>query len=215
MPIGLRIISNAIYVSLLRKGKKRYYENLNLNCITDNKKFWKTVKPFFSDKHPPNVSMILRENRKVISDDKKCAEVFNQYFATTVDELDIDRKLHTENTDGVDDPILGAITKYRNHPSILKIKEKIKVAKAFNFCSVSIAEVKFEIQDMDSSKAAPTNNIPIKVLKNSTQVYSEAIQSCYNLTVAHAAFPNLQKNADISPIFKQGDRLKKNQLHTC
>ena len=44
---------------------------------------------------------------------------------------------------------------------------------------------------------------------NSTQVCSEAIQSCYNLTIAHAAFPNLLKNADISPIFKQGDRLKK------
>ena len=37
-------------VNLLRKVKKNYYANLNLKCITDNKKFWNTVKPFFSDK---------------------------------------------------------------------------------------------------------------------------------------------------------------------
>ena len=34
-------------VSLLRKSKLNYYGNLNEKDITDNKKFWKTVKPFF------------------------------------------------------------------------------------------------------------------------------------------------------------------------
>ena len=34
-------------VSLLRKTKINYYGNLNEKDITDNKKFWKTVKPFF------------------------------------------------------------------------------------------------------------------------------------------------------------------------
>ena len=36
---------------LFRKEKKQYYNNLDINLITDNKKFWKTVKPLFSDKH--------------------------------------------------------------------------------------------------------------------------------------------------------------------
>ena len=36
--------------SLLRKTKKAYYSNLNVENIADNKKFWKTVKSFFSDK---------------------------------------------------------------------------------------------------------------------------------------------------------------------
>ena len=39
-------------VSLLRRIKKYFYENLNPKFITDNKKFWKQVKPFFSDKSP-------------------------------------------------------------------------------------------------------------------------------------------------------------------
>ena len=37
-------------VSLLRKTKKDYYANLNEKDIADNKKFWLTVKPLFSDK---------------------------------------------------------------------------------------------------------------------------------------------------------------------
>ena len=33
-------------VSLLRKSKKDYFANLNEKNITDNKRFWKTVKLF-------------------------------------------------------------------------------------------------------------------------------------------------------------------------
>ena len=37
-------------VNLLRKIKNNYYANLEINNVTDNKKFCSTVKPFFSDK---------------------------------------------------------------------------------------------------------------------------------------------------------------------
>ena len=37
-------------VSLLRKFKSDYFRNLNEKNINDNKTFWKTIKPFLSDK---------------------------------------------------------------------------------------------------------------------------------------------------------------------
>ena len=37
-------------VSLLRKSERDYFANLNKKNITDNKRFWKTVKPFLSKK---------------------------------------------------------------------------------------------------------------------------------------------------------------------
>ena len=37
-------------VSFLRKSKKDYFPNLNEKNITDKKRLWKTVKPFFSKK---------------------------------------------------------------------------------------------------------------------------------------------------------------------
>ena len=38
-------------VSLLQKSKKNYFANLNEKNFTDNKRFWKTAKPFLSKKN--------------------------------------------------------------------------------------------------------------------------------------------------------------------
>ena len=37
-------------VSLIRSEKKNFFNNINTSDITDNKTFWKTAKPFFTDK---------------------------------------------------------------------------------------------------------------------------------------------------------------------
>ena len=37
-------------VNLLRKSKKQYFSNINISDVTDNKSFWKSVKPYFSSK---------------------------------------------------------------------------------------------------------------------------------------------------------------------
>ena len=37
-------------VALLRNTKKNYYENIDEKEVTDNKTFWRTIKPYLSDK---------------------------------------------------------------------------------------------------------------------------------------------------------------------
>ena len=37
-------------LALVRRAKQQYFSSLALSLIVDNKKFWKTVKLFFSDK---------------------------------------------------------------------------------------------------------------------------------------------------------------------
>ena len=37
-------------VSLIRRAKKQFFSNLYTDDVTDNKAFWKTVKPLFTDK---------------------------------------------------------------------------------------------------------------------------------------------------------------------
>ena len=71
-------------VSLFREKKRKVYNNLNINLITDNKKLWKQVKPFFSDKTPFNNNIMLIENNQIVSDNKKCAEVMNNFFSDVV-----------------------------------------------------------------------------------------------------------------------------------
>ena len=50
MPTEQLITNNVIIVSLIRKEKKAYVSNLTIRDVTDNKTFWRKVKPFFLEK---------------------------------------------------------------------------------------------------------------------------------------------------------------------
>ena len=78
-------------VSLLRKTKKRYYENLNEKSVVDNKLFWKTVKPLLSDKVMGKNHIHLIEKDELIKSDLETAEVFNNFFSNIVQNLKISR----------------------------------------------------------------------------------------------------------------------------
>ena len=53
-------------VSLLRKEKKQFYSNLTTNILTENRTFWKTVKPFLTGKTNKTSRMTLIEEERVI-----------------------------------------------------------------------------------------------------------------------------------------------------
>ena len=57
-------------VTLLTKATKQYFLNLEPEFITDNKKFWKSVKPLFSDKITVKEIINLTENEKILSSDR-------------------------------------------------------------------------------------------------------------------------------------------------
>ena len=67
-------------VSLLRKTKTQYYSNLDEKNVTDNKAFWKTVKPFLSDKITSKEKITLIEENEIVSNDENTAQVLNTFF---------------------------------------------------------------------------------------------------------------------------------------
>ena len=114
-------------VKMLRQAKFDYYKTLDIKCLTDNRKFWKTVKPLFSDKIQASSKITLVENEVLVTDDKEVAEIFNEYFVNITDSLGIIQpKDALTPTDGLQDPVEIAIKKYSSHPSIKMISEKIK-----------------------------------------------------------------------------------------
>ena len=64
----------------MRKTKANYYENLDEKDITDNKKIWKTVKPFLSYKSINNYKINLNENGELIHSESKKAQLLNELF---------------------------------------------------------------------------------------------------------------------------------------
>ena len=65
---------------LYKKERKFFYSNLELNEITDNKLFWKAIKPLLSEKCIQSSKISLVSNNKVISEDLELAKTFNNYF---------------------------------------------------------------------------------------------------------------------------------------
>ena len=57
-------------VNLLLKTKKDYFQNLNLQDFSDNRKFWKTIKPYFSNKGLNSNKFLLKEKRNLVSNEK-------------------------------------------------------------------------------------------------------------------------------------------------
>ena len=109
-------------VFLSRKTKINYYGNLNEKYITDNKNFWKTVKPLLSDKSINSDKIHLTENKALINSDSKTAEVSNEFFSNIVKNLEIPEYVKLNSSfQNIKD--FKAILKYKNHPSIIVIKE--------------------------------------------------------------------------------------------
>ena len=70
-----------------KKTKKSNYANLNEKDIVDNKQFWRTVKPLFSDKTKSNEKITLVEDETVITQDEKNAELLNLFYSSAVKNL--------------------------------------------------------------------------------------------------------------------------------
>ena len=57
-------IQRNLCVTLLRKARRNYYENLELGRVNDSKKFWNAVKPVFGNKVTIRSNITLIEIKK-------------------------------------------------------------------------------------------------------------------------------------------------------
>ena len=57
--------------------------------MIDNKRFWKTVKPLFSDKVKSSEKIILVHDDKIITTDDENAKILNSFFSNVVKHLKI------------------------------------------------------------------------------------------------------------------------------
>ena len=105
-------------VSLLRKTKRNYFKNVKTQDIKDNKKFWKTIRPYFSDKEYNQTKIRVVKKDCIITDEKKIASLMNNYFTNITKTLDL-KPSAASNTSDIDE-----ITKhFDDHISVCKIKE--------------------------------------------------------------------------------------------
>ena len=158
-------------VKLVRSAKKTYYSNLSITDVNDNKKFWKIVKPLFSEKVNTNENITLVEYNNIISSEIEIAEKLNASFSNIVKELNIKVKedLFISN---INDPVERAIQKYKNHHSIQMIKETFDSNKTFHLTLFHLTPFLRKSYLLTLKKTTHSNDVPTKIVKPNADLFS-------------------------------------------
>ena len=135
----------------------------------------------------------------------------NAFFSNIVGSLNIPEYVNNDPiSDNISDPIIKLIVKYRKHPSILTIREVCKERKrkhaAFSFSEVAKEKILRDILNLDVSKASQDTDIPSKIIKENADIFANFLHSRFN---KRPEFPSLLKQANITPVFKKGERYSK------
>ena len=60
-----------------------------------------------------------------------------------------------------------------------------------------------EIHNLDKKKACQENDIPVEIIEDNIEIFSEFIFHNFNNSVYNATFVSELKNADVIPVFKK------------
>ena len=138
--------------------------------MTDNIKFWKLVKLFFTGKKSTNTKITLIKGNEIISDAAECAEIMNNFFSDVAINLAVDRNIDTEATNA-SGPVTIAIEKYNNHPSIIKLNQQNFPKSNFDFQNITESSMLKVIEDLDLDlESYQKDNIPSKILKDNKDI---------------------------------------------
>ena len=124
---------------------------------------------------------------------EEVAKEFNQYFGHITDSLDLYDFPDEKVCGGLDD-IDNIVYKFRNNPTIVKIKERYKAKGNFSFRLATTEEIKTIIRDW--------GEIPVNILKKSNFSFDE-LTICVNYALINGKFPITLKNANVIPVHKK------------
>ena len=129
-----------ICVNLLRSVKKKHFSNTDVKNVTDNKKFWKTIRPKFLNKCKTANTIILVEDEKILQEEKAIAITFNNYFTDVTHSLGLKKK-----NIGLENSLSKIVKTFRNFESIKNIKESQQAAENSSFSIKTISEEEVKI----------------------------------------------------------------------
>ena len=97
---------------------------MNIKQVSDNKPFWKSVKPFFCDKGSNSSKIRLVEENNIISDEEEIANIMNNYFINVAKTLNLKKQLGVARS---------GVNEFENHISSKMIHEEYPEILPKNF----------------------------------------------------------------------------------
>ena len=191
-----------------KSAKMNFYRSLDVSNLTNDKCFWKTFKPLLSSKSG-NISqkITLIENESIKSCESQMAEWFNQCFVNITNSLPIEPYMTIPSYVPLRVPIIDALRKYENQPSIAMIQKNIRYTQASEFKPISCADFVNEINNLHSSKKT-SGTLSVDIIKIIGICHTQ-IAEYFNSMLLSCEFPDILKTVDVSEIHKGSDPTSK------
>ena len=166
----------------------------------DNQTYWKTIKPYFSDKESNARQITLLQNDSILTYDKDISKTRNSFFINIAKNLNLKPRKNSFLND-----INGIIAKFGNHISIKEMKESFPniVSGNSNFQEVSRQDVKKEIINLKVKKSSTNGSIPAIILKQCVDVYLPFLTEAINHAITEDIFPEQMKKSEVVPLQKR------------
>ena len=164
----------------IRKNKREYEVKISQEAKKNPKMFFSYIRSKKTVRN--NIGPLLDNDNKLISDDKGMASVLNSTFS----------KVFTKESNTV-------------IPTPLKIfqgpdEEKLVITE------IQTNEVRKYLQKIDPNKSTGPDDISPRILKECYTQLENPVTRLFNKSLAQAAVPRAWKRANITPIFKKGDK---------
>ena len=170
--------------------------------------FWKTVKFFLGNKTlKPNEIRLVKKEEK-ITDKHDIVETFNTFFATKVTDLKIptyeDNNFASESFDTTDNLSIDMIVgNYKNHRSIIAIKQICKDDFFFSFQFVERDDKLNKMRSINATRSAQESDIPITSIRENKELFADFLYAAFNEGLISGGFVLFAKWVDATPIIKK------------
>lgn len=198
-----RNLTTAIY----KQSKLNYFRE-RCDGGPKSQSFWKTIKPFMTDKSTSHTNqIILQEDGKIINNPNEICEIFNTYFTSVANNIGFDDSIPPDFY--TEEGFSAMIDRHRLHPSIIKIKENVSSDLKFTFKCVNYPDIVNVIKGFDGKKAQGYDMMPMKLLQKCAPHIAPQLAKLVNNSITENIFPNDLKFAEVSSLFKKKDPLSK------
>lgn len=185
------VVYRNIVKKCIKHAKEKFYANKFVECKGNGKKTWQLINQVRGKSKQSIKPMFVIENEK-ISNRRMIADAFNKYFTSIAEEMN--DKSPDSKPKGND----------AEQPSFLDFL-KTSCASSMYLYDCTSDEVQQIINDLENGKAS---DIPIKLVKRSSQILGPKLSQYYNILMQKGIFPNELKVGKITPIYKKGNEEK-------
>ena len=116
----------------------------------------------------------LIENDEIIKTEKGTAEVLNASFSNIAENLDIQQyNVDDPICENINNPLLKAIVRYRNHPSIFATKKFCNSKSHFSFKNVQKEVILKKLNSLNINNATQNTDITTKIIKENSDIVGD------------------------------------------